>query len=644
MSKINKKKLEKKLHKQLKGNKFKNALKTANRLSRMFPDEAKYILLKAKCYEMLEKIDEAVKEYKSSLKVLGKDDIESYCFIHNELADRDRLEDALDVVEEGLKIDPNHKSLVLNKANLLVDLDRLEEFYEYVAGFSKTDEHWKDIQSIKSDLELSFGNDEKAIELCDEVLEQEFDMDIFAKKINILSSLGLMDEVEELLNKLINNEEYESRAIALKAYLYSENDKNDEALDLLDDYLLKNPKNYEINLAKGLVHLNLDELEKAEEYMRIAFKENQYDDEEEEEDNVDEKDDILSYYDIDSSEEELFKSITDVDISVAFMFFGFGHIERCLEILKSIPKESKAYPLAQEIFETILEDIKESLGLTDDINEDMGIVDTDDMGDLPHDPRMPFEKEEFQGTEAYDLITMAWENENPRKSKQLAKKAIKVDKYAIDAYNVLAYHTLNDDLRQEYFKTAIDLFNETHDEEYFDEYTGHFWKFVETRPFMRAMQGYADGLYFQGDEEEAAKFYEYMLEFNPGDNQGVRYTYINSLLILNRLDEVVDVFEEYEDEYSTYFLFSKLLWAIKSGHDEKSLKVRYLEAIESNEYVTPFLLGNKKMPSDLPGYYSPGDSSEAVEYLRESLIAWKKDDKALETLEYLDVTYRVKNK
>ena len=139
-------------------------------------------------------------------------------------------------------------------------------------------------------------------------------------------------------------------------------------------------------------------------------------------------------------------------------------------------------------------------------------------------------------------------------------------------------------------------------------------------------------------------WYEYMIELNPGDNQGVRYSLLNVLFTLNRLDDVVKVFDEYDEECSTHFIFSKLLWAIKSQHDEKYVEELYKEAVESNEYVVPFLLGKKRMPSESPRYYSPGDSSEAIEYLDGGSEPWKQDKLALKTLEYLDVKHRVKNK
>ena len=606
MSKLNRKKLERKLQKYLKDNKIENALKTANRLSKMFPDEADYLLTKANCFEILEKYEEAAKEYKAALKVLGKEDIEDYISVSMDLAEINMFEDVLDVIEEGLKIEPNHQFLVVNKANALINLNRIDEAFEYIDDTSKTSNHWKELLIIKADLEIEFGNDEKAIQVCDEILEKEFDIDILGKKVRIFSDLGLFEDAEELINPLLHDEEYKGWAVSEKAILYMVNDNEEKALLLLDDFLKENPDDPNGNMTKAKILLDNESYDESEKYFRKAIEGDDYEDEE-----------IMG------------------SLLIATLFSEAGNDERALELLDSIPEDSPDHDLAQLIKYSIYKEIDEE---EENLNDENKIKEY-----FANDPRMHLERGEFQGTEAYDLIAKAWGDDNPRKSRQLAKKAIKVDKYAIDAYNVLAYHTLNDDLRKEYFKTAIDLFYETHDEEYFDTYTGYFWGYVETRPFMRALQGYADVFHGLGDYKKAADYYGYMLELNPGDNQGVRYSFINVLFVLNRLDEVLELFEEYDDEYSAHFLFSKLLLAIKSEEDEESIKKLYFEAIESNKYVVPFLLGKKRLPSKMPGFYSPGDSSEAIDYYNGAVNSWEFDKSALDILEYLDVKYRVKN-
>ena len=53
---------------------------------------------------------------------------------------------------------------------------------------------------------------------------------------------------------------------------------------------------------------------------------------------------------------------------------------------------------------------------------------------------------------------------------------------------------------------------------------GRFWDIEETRPYMRVLDNYADILISRQMYDEAIKIQERMIELNPGDNQGVRWT------------------------------------------------------------------------------------------------------------------------
>jgi tetratricopeptide (TPR) repeat protein len=64
----------------------------------------------------------------------------------------------------------------------------------------------------------------------------------------------------------------------------------------------------------------------------------------------------------------------------------------------------------------------------------------------------------------------------------------------------------------------------------FKEYAGHFWGFLETRPYMRARAGLASTLLQLGDVDGALAHYRDMLKLNPNDNQGIRYVVAGCLL------------------------------------------------------------------------------------------------------------------
>jgi hypothetical protein len=64
----------------------------------------------------------------------------------------------------------------------------------------------------------------------------------------------------------------------------------------------------------------------------------------------------------------------------------------------------------------------------------------------------------------------------------------------------------------------------------FKEYAGHFWGFLETRPYMRARAGLAGTLLKLGDVDGALAHYRDMLKLNPNDDQGIRYVLAGCLI------------------------------------------------------------------------------------------------------------------
>ncbi|MCC7554320.1 MAG: tetratricopeptide repeat protein [Methanobacteriaceae archaeon] len=199
--------------------------------------------------------------------------------------------------------------------------------------------------------------------------------------------------------------------------------------------------------------------------------------------------------------------------------------------------------------------------------------------------------------------------------------------YVIDENNPL--ETIED------YDRAIELFKNTKGEEYFEEYKGFFWGMHETRPFMTNLFTLSRMLWDENQKERAINQLKYCLELNPEDNQGVRYLLIDYLLELNKLDEVKDLLDFFDEEYSANWNFSKLLFSIKSKDDKKIIKNLYDEAIATNEYVVPYLIGKKKIPQDPPEFYSMGDESEALFYINSSFNAWNNDKIAIDLLKEL---------
>lgn len=84
----------------------------------------------------------------------------------------------------------------------------------------------------------------------------------------------------------------------------------------------------------------------------------------------------------------------------------------------------------------------------------------------------------------------------------------------------------------------------------FEEYAGHFWGFLETRPYMRARAGLASVLWRTGRHRDAIGHYRAMLKLNPNDNQGIRYVLARHLLELGDTVALKKLIKKYVEDGS----------------------------------------------------------------------------------------------
>jgi tetratricopeptide (TPR) repeat protein len=131
---------------------------------------------------------------------------------------------------------------------------------------------------------------------------------------------------------------------------------------------------------------------------------------------------------------------------------------------------------------------------------------------------------------AQDLIYDAWERATARSRIALARKALAITPLCADAYSILAEEARSVEEARDLYARGVEAGELELGRKGFKEYAGHFWGFLETRPYMRARAGLAGALLKLGEGEAAIGHYRDMLELNPGDNQGIRYVLTGCLL------------------------------------------------------------------------------------------------------------------
>lgn len=272
----------------------------------------------------------------------------------------------------------------------------------------------------------------------------------------------------------------------------------------------------------------------------------------------------------------------------------------------------------------LMEQIKEQgLETTEEINDFLKTMQGQSLDDLP-------ERTDKKGR-SQDLVFQAYEMP-VTKGRKLVKQALELDPNNADAYNYLASKEKNIDKAINLFEKAIIAGEKTLGKKFLKEEKGHFWGIIETRPYMRAKANLAECLSAKKQVNKAIEIYEEMLELNPNDNQGVRYSLSTVLVGQKDLSKYETFISKTEDEDCAIWNYNNALYHFKkSGQTTKSNK-ELLKAYKSNQFVINYILGITEMPEEMPMYIGRGDENEAISYVYDVYNIWKQTVGALDWL------------
>jgi tetratricopeptide (TPR) repeat protein len=226
--------------------------------------------------------------------------------------------------------------------------------------------------------------------------------------------------------------------------------------------------------------------------------------------------------------------------------------------------------------------------------------------------------------QAQDVMYQAWEATNRRQRMALAHKALSISPLCADAYNLLGEEAGNAEEARALYARGVEAGELALGRKGFREHEGHFWGFLETRPYMRARAGLAMTLLRLGEEDAAIEHFRAMLKLNPGDNQGIRYLLLACLLRRDDIQAVKALLSSYADEWSAYWLYTRALIAYRDGEAAEAATLKLVqEAWSANEHVPGILAGITPPVISTSGYIKVGGADEATEYVRECGPAWK---------------------
>ena len=220
---------------------------------------------------------------------------------------------------------------------------------------------------------------------------------------------------------------------------------------------------------------------------------------------------------------------------------------------------------------------------------------------------------------AQEIVYDAWEARSVRERISLAEEAISLSDVCADAWLILAGETEDivkaRDLCERAAAAGEDAVRLEFGPDALTEEAGHFWRILNTRPYMRALEALSDCMWDMGEREESVALLREMLRLNPNDNQGVRSSLFFRLFGLGDLEGAGDVLETYREPMLGEWGWNMALLLFRREGDSARAASALDDAFETNPFVPGLLTGARRMPPTVPDYYSPGSLEEAVVYV-----------------------------
>ncbi|MCL4694663.1 MAG: tetratricopeptide repeat protein [Candidatus Hydrogenedentes bacterium] len=230
---------------------------------------------------------------------------------------------------------------------------------------------------------------------------------------------------------------------------------------------------------------------------------------------------------------------------------------------------------------------------------------------------------------AFEYALLALEADDPAEALQLATSALELDPENVDARLALSNVALSEGdvdramahLREGHAIAASALGDKLAD------YSLDFGDIVETRPYMRAIYSLANALVASDETEEAVGYFREMLDREPNDSMGARYSLAGAYLELRQIPEARAVIREYNTDGDPILPWAHVLERFLAGK-KKEAEAGLEEAIAANPLMATSLLDPESIP-DL-------DESDLGLTTKMTLAsfgkAWLENEKAIEWL------------
>jgi tetratricopeptide (TPR) repeat protein len=287
---------------------------------------------------------------------------------------------------------------------------------------------------------------------------------------------------------------------------------------------------------------------------------------------------------------------------------------------KSSAKKKKAPADARVQLEEAMRQAFAIFAGEDMTKEDLDALTTSLTGPSAHEGMSDAEADAKD--QAQQIAFDAMDAPSAAQARKLAKRALKLDPDCVDALLVITdldAHTARE--RIEGLQRAVAAGERSLGEKFVRENKGHFWRLIETRPWMRALEQLATDLVAAGMRADAIRVYEKMLELNPNDNQGARDPLLGLYLAVGDLAGAGKLLQSYDEDGSANFAWGRVLGRFLAG-DRTGADQALIDALAANRFVALYMTERLPLPKGLPEMYEMGSAEEAVLCVVNLRAAW----------------------
>jgi plasmid stability protein len=222
--------------------------------------------------------------------------------------------------------------------------------------------------------------------------------------------------------------------------------------------------------------------------------------------------------------------------------------------------------------------------------------------------------------EAQELLYDAYAESESEDRVRLAKQALQIFPNCADAYVILAENEASSEKEElKYYAKGVEVGRLMLEPKILEKNPGALWSVTKTRPFLRALSGYALTQWSLGNRQKGIDTANELLELDAEDHIGIRYMLLFHLIAAGKNNEAIRLLKRFPDEdVYAWELCKAFLMFVKQGASAKA-KRTLKNAIEMNPYIGAIIISNTADPK-LKKFLDPEDEMVQESFLFMSIF------------------------